>query len=196
MRDKDGIYFSPNYQFLNLKWNNPENLICAFEDRIKSFYFDPAEQLNKNNHAFASGIICLSLIDLFANLQNGNFGVRRRYVPWLENNIVDFNSPDPDKLSQTLAKRFYDEFRNCLIHECRIKNAGQFSYNYSGVIHLMRDYNRHIMIINPKLLLYSLKTSFEKYIYSIRENPAEYQKFEDILKSNFSVDFECAERGD
>ena len=195
MRDKDGIFFSPNYRFLNIKWNNRENLIAAFYDRIIGFYFNPAEQLNKNEHAFASGIICLSLIDLFSKLQNDNSSVRRRYVPWLESNIDEFNSINPDNPSETLAKRFYDEFRNCLIHECRIKNAGQFSYLYPRIIHLMIDSERLIMVVNPKLLLSSLKLSFEEYINSIRESQIESQKFEEIMKENFYIDFESAKGG-
>lgn len=195
MRNKDGIYFSPNYRFLNLRWNDRENLLCAFKDRIYGFYFSPAAQLNQNKHAFASGMICLSLIDLFSKLQNDTSGVRKRYVPWLETNIKDFNSTNPDNQSETLAKRFYDEFRNCLIHECRIKNAGQFSYIYPRIIHLMTDSNRHIMIINPKFLLFALEKSFENYISVIESNNEEFLKFRQIIKDNFFTDFECVKEG-
>lgn len=193
MRDKDGIYFSPKFRFLDLKWNNKENLIDAFEDRINGFYFEPAEYLNEQNQAFAAGLISLSIIDLLTNNNSNEVGIHFKY--WLRSNVREFNRPDPDSIYHNLAHRFYGEFRNCLIHECRIKNAGQFSYNYNKLIHFIPDFDRHIMVINPKLLISSLKMAFQSYIKTVEEDDFEYKKFHKMMNKNFYTDFESANRG-
>jgi len=194
MRTKDCIYFSPEYQFIKLKWDNKETLIAAFEDRINGFYFEPAEKLNRKNQAFAAGIICLSVMDLLANIENGSQGVGYRFKYWLRMNIQEFDQPDPDGIYHNLAHRFYKEFRNSLVHECRIKNAGQFSYDYKEIIHFIKDSQRSIMIVNPNLLLHSLKEAFNKYITIIKDDDSEYQKFHRMMNRNFFIDFDCAER--
>lgn len=193
MREKDGIYFSPRYKFLKLDWNNSDCLINAFEDRVIGFYFEPAENLNQNNQAFASGLISLSIIDLLANNNSNEVGFHFKY--WLRTNIKEFNRSDPDGIYHNLSHRFYKEFRNCLIHECRIQNAGQFSYNYDKLIKLIPDSDRHIMVVNPKILLFSLKKAFNSYIEDLRVNESEYKKFHKMMKKKFYTDFESAHGG-
>lgn len=194
MREKDGIYFSPKYKFIKLDWNNEVCLIDAFEDRVIGFYFEPAEKLNKINQAFASGLISLSIIDLLASNNSNDVGFHFKY--WLRTNIKEFNRPDPDGIYHNLSHRFYKEFRNCLIHECRIKNAGQFSYTYDKLIKFIHDSDRHIMIVNPEILLSSLKIAFQSYIKNIKENESEYKKFHKMMKNNFYTEFERAQGGD
>ncbi len=198
MRIEEEVYISPTDTFLDIKWDNPDNLITIFSNRIYGFYFEPAETLNNEGHAFASGLICLSLIDLFSNLDshngsNNKVGFNFKY--WLRTNIQDFDKPDPSRIYHNLAHRFYKEFRNSLIHECRIRNAGQFSYDFDSIIYFIRNSGRHIMIVNPKLLLYHLKEAFDDYLTTVSKNKTEFQKFKRMLKSNFNIDFECAEWG-
>lgn len=196
MRIEEEVYISPTDTFLDIKWDDPDNLITIFSNRIHGFYFEPAEKLNNNGHAFAAGLICLSLIDLFSNIQNGSNNVGFNFKYWLRTNIQEFDQIDPDGIYHNLAHRFYKEFRNSLVHECRIKNAGQFSYDYKNdIISFVGNAEQHIMVVNPKLLLSRLKDVFADYMSTIRENEIEYQKFERMMQKNFSIDFEFAEEG-
>lgn len=193
MRIEEAVYISPTDTFLDIKWDDPDNLISIFNNRINGFYFEPAEKLNNEEHAFAAGLICLSIIDLLSNIHNGSNNVGFNFKYWLRTNILEFDQIDPDSIYHNLAHRFYKEFRNSLIHECRIRNAGQFSYDYKEyIIHFIGDSERHIMIVNPELLLFSLKQSFKRYIDRIKDDAPEYHKFYRMMRRNFYIDFECA----
>lgn len=195
MRMEEEVYISPTDTFLDIKWDDPDKLISIFSNRINGFYFEPAEMLNNNGNAFAAGIICLSLIDLFSNIHNGSNKVGFNFKYWLRTNIPEFDQIDPDGIYHNLAHRFYKEFRNSLVHECRIRNAGQFSYDYKSIIYFIGNTERHIMIVNPQILLFNLKEAFDNYLAIITENETEYQKFYRMMRRNFNIDFEFAEEG-
>lgn len=106
------------------------------------------------------------------------------------NKIPDFNQSDPDNDNNNLAFRFYDEFRCCIVHEGRIKNVGQFSYDYNSIIKLIDDKNHHIMIVNPKYLLISLHKIFNNYIFDLQNDEDQFKKFQIKIKEDFLDDFE------
>lgn len=147
MRIGEILKFSPNYKYLDLDWDKKECMINAFKDRVKGFYIQPAEKLNKDEKGFAAGVLCITTIDFLAKI---DYKERNQIKKWLKDNIDDFKKPDPDfSGNRTLADRFYDEFRDGLIHEGRIKNGGQFSYEYQVIIKLEDE----AMIVNPEILL-------------------------------------------
>jgi hypothetical protein len=49
MKIGDILYFSPNYKFNQIDWDNKEDLINAFKNRVDVFYLNPADDLNKKN---------------------------------------------------------------------------------------------------------------------------------------------------
>mgnify|MGYP001006300296 CR=1 FL=1 len=153
MRIEEEVYISPTDTILDIKWDDPDKLITIFSNRINGFYFEPAKKMNEYGYAFAAGLIWLSLIYLFQDLDSHNSGSNNRvgfhFKYCLRTNIQDFDEPDPNRIYHNLAHRFYKEFRNCLIHECQIKNADQFSYDYKNLIHFIGNPRRRIMIVNP-----------------------------------------------
>jgi hypothetical protein len=97
---------------------------------------------------------------------------------------------DSNNRSRTRARRFYEEFRNGLVHEGRIKNCGQFSDNFSELIH-MED---TIMVINPVLLLEAIKTLFETYMDNVKDDTSLFHQFRCALIRDFGDDVEWARR--
>jgi hypothetical protein len=190
MRVGDILYFSPNYKFSVLNWDDKKILIDAFKDRVKGFYIKPAEKLNDDKNGFAAGVLCVTTIDFLARITIGADNVGERIERWLRKCITEFNQKDPDNRSRTLARRFYEEFRNGLVHEGRIKNCGQFSDNYSELIH-MED---KIMVINPVLLLEETKTSFETYMDNVENDTSLFHQFRCALIIYFGDDVEWAKR--
>ena len=136
MRVNNILLFSPVYKFSDLNWDDEKILIGAFKDRVKGFYIEPAEKLNDDKNGFAAGILCVTTIDFLARITIGADNVGERIERWLSKCITEFNQNDPDDRSRTLARRFYKEFRNGLVHEGRIKNCGQFSDNFNELIHM------------------------------------------------------------
>lgn len=135
------LLFAPGLKYSEIKWDDDDALIEAFKDRVKGFYLDPAKNLNASEkYAFATGVLCVSTIDLLACLtiscNSGTVGMR--FKQWIKDHITAFDNSDPN--SEILADKFYDEFRNGLVHEGRIKNVGQFSYdNKKELIHILKE---------------------------------------------------------
>jgi len=190
MRVGDILYFSPNYKFSVLNWDDKKILIDAFKDRVKGFYIEPAEKLNDDKNGFAAGVLCVTTIDFLARITIGSDNPGERIERWLRKCITEFNQNDPDDQSRTLARRFYKEFRNGLVHEGRIKNCGQFSNNFSELIH-MED---KIMVINSVLLLEAIKTSFETYMDNVENDTSLFHQFRRALIRDFGDDVEWAKR--
>lgn len=186
MRIEGKLFFSPKFRFIDLKWNDKKNIIEAFEDRVTGYYLKPAKILEENELAFASGVLCVSAIDFISRIETGIGKVRKRFEPWVTNNIQEFCSQNPDNTSQTLALRFYEEFRNGLIHEGRIKNAGQFSYNLDDLVKVEKS----IMIVNPKSLLEAITFAFGKYVRKLNDDDFTFQVFRCALIRDFRKDIE------
>ncbi len=183
------LYFSPKHKFIDLDLEDKEKLIDAFEERVKGYYLIPAEEI-VGKHVFASGVLCVSTMDYLAKLESGSEKVKERFVTWTKNNIEGLNKADPDNVSSTLAYRFYNEFRNGLVHECRIKNAGQFSFNYSELDRIIDG----VMIINPKYLLNEIKKSFDRYLEIVNKDDFTLQALKCTLINDFRSDFEALNR--
>ncbi|NVM22838.1 MAG: hypothetical protein HWN68_13785 [Desulfobacterales bacterium] len=191
MRIGDIVYFSPNRKLIDLKWDDKDNLVAAFADRVEGFYLTPARQLNDAKQAFATGVICVTTIDFLAKIQTGEEVVWKRNKQWLEDNLPAFAEPDPQNPSKrTLAKRFYEEFRNGLVHEGRIKNAGQFSYDYPGLVEIRGP----VMIVNPGILLAGISESFIRYMKNVSSDEFTFQSFRCALTSCFQADMEIVRK--
>ena len=190
MRIGDIVYFSPNRKFIDLKWDNKDDLVSAFTDRVKGFYLAPAQQLNDAEQAFASGVICVTTIDFLARIQTGEETVGQRIEKWLVDNLPVFAEPDPENQSRKLARRFYEEFRNGLVHEGRIKNGGQFSYDYTDLIKILGP----VMIVNPRILLGGISRSFTRYMGNVLSDEFTFQSFRCALISCFQADMEIARK--
>ena len=192
MRIVDKLHFSPKYKFLDLKWDNKKNLTKAFKDRVEGFYIEPTKKLNGDWDVFALGVMCVTTIDFLARIKTGLLdNVGKRFEDWLRSNIKEFDSPDPDNPSRTLAYRFYDEFRNGPVHEGRIKNAGQFSYNFKKELVKVEH---EIMVVNPGLLLNAIISSFDKYIHHVENEEFAFHQLRCALIRDFEKDVEYANR--
>ena len=190
MRIGDILYFSPNYKFTQIEWDNGEQLVNAFKDRVKGFYLQPAEDLNKKGYGFIVGLVCVATIDFLARVSIGG-NVGNRFGTWLYKNTTEFKRKDPDNTNRTLSRRFYDEFRHGLVHEGRIKNCGQFSYEIEDLVSI----NNGVMLVNPECLLGKIKKAFEEYMQKVEENEKDFREFKRALKKDFQRDVEYASTG-
>jgi hypothetical protein len=195
VRIRDILYFSPKYKFIDLKWDDKDNLLKAFQDRVEGFYMEPARKLNKEKKAFAAGVLCVATIDFLARIETGLDKVGERFEYWVKDNIEQFNKPNPDKPSQTLAYRFYDEFRNGLVHEGRIKNAGQFSHDRNKLVEAVKTNGAEsVMIVNPDYLLNAIATSLKGYLKKVKDEQFVFQAFRCVLIRDFQKDVKYTNR--
>ena len=185
MRVENKLFFAPDIEFKDLRWDDLGFLVDVFAKRVEGFYFAPTEILLGNRQAFGAGVLCATIIDFLAAFsENTNTNVGQRYERWLKQNLGEFAQPNPDDKTVSLAKRFYDEFRNGLVHEGRIKNAGQFSFENESII----SFESGAMIIDPRYLFSGIIQAYKTYLDSINQDEFSRQKFRSTLIGWFSED--------
>lgn len=178
MRVGDIIYFAPDYKLFQLLTDSPIGIVNAFKKRIEEYYLSPAELLNKNLKAFGAGVLCFTAIDAIAKYEIGGYS-GKRFKEWISKNLQDFKT-----LKWEYIERIYEEFRNGLIHEGRIKNGGQFTYEISKAVVVTDE----VILINPKLLLEQLRTAFNIYMSNVKSNPEKQRNLSEEIKKDFNQD--------
>jgi len=177
MKIGDILYFAPKIKFSDLDLSG-QKLPEQFDSRIRGFYLEPAKNLAQNGHAFASGLVLVSCIDALSRLQSkSKAGVRRRFCAWVENELPSFHSP-------AIAGRFYDEFRNGLVHEARIKKGGQFSLEQSSTV----DTASGVLSINPMRLAKEVYVALQRYVATLKGRPTACQDLLARLKTDFKYE--------
>lgn len=164
-------------------------LIQAFRDRINGFYLGAIKKLNEDNDAFAAGLLCVTTMDVLSRLKSNIEEVRKRYVHWLATEIPEFAQRLPGK-KQLLADLFYKQFRNGLVHEGRIKDGGQFSYIFAGMITVENQF----MIVNPWKLADNIETVFNRYMTEGLTSSEEFQSFTQMIIRDFGAKIAHAKR--
>ncbi len=187
MRIGKKLHFSPNYTFLDLNLDESQKLIDAFKDRVTGFYICPAELLNRDKRGFATGILCITTIDYLSKFK---FNGSKRMIKWLKKYIDRFKNLDPNNSNRTYADRFFNDFRNGLIHEGRIKNAGQFSYDCQEIAKVEEG----VMEVNPAKLLSFVKSYFNNYLIELKEDDQVFHIFKEILRNDFAKEIKLAKK--
>lgn len=109
--------------------------------RFHGYYIGPSRLLADSGHAFASGLMLVSCIDALALIESGNDKVGERFKGWCRENLPNFGK-------KRIQDKFYEDFRNGLVHEGRIKNGGEFNLEPRRTI----TDNPPILSINPMYL--------------------------------------------
>jgi len=178
MRISDIVYFAPNIRLRELDLSDKNALINAFEKRVRGFYLEPIKELNDKEMAFAAGIIEFSMIDAFARYSDnykskGKEKVGERMVKMLSEIF---------QITENIARKTYNDFRNGLLHENHIKNCSCFDYKSSKSISL----EQNSVIVNPLKVQEEFEKYLEKYLEKLNTEVITYNKF----LSNIKMDFE------
>jgi len=177
MRIADILYFAPGIKFAELDLSG-HKLAEHFEKRMQGFYFEPAASLIRNGHAFACGLLLVSCIDTLARLHLPA-GVGNRFRSWVRAQLQSFTSND-------VAHRFYDEFRNGLVHEGRIKNGGQFSFEQPETVAMVSG----CLSINPKYLADEVNDALHRYVAELKCDTNTRNKLLNSIKTDFQHELE------
>ncbi len=189
MRIKDAVHFSPNFKVVDVDLSNADEIIEAFNDRFQHYYFEPARLLNESDnndkYAFAAGTILMTTIDAITKLfWQGQVGERfRRFafdLPGLIRNGRD------DEYKSRFAHKFYDNFRNGLIHEGRIKDSGQFSYTYPT----LETVQAGALVINPAALYSDIEFIYQQFLDKLSRNATFKANFVSNFKLLFQNEFQ------
>jgi hypothetical protein len=152
-----------------------------FEHRIESLYLTPAQDCVRNDHAFAAGAVLVSCTDALARFKYG----RRATV---HDRFTDFASTELRSFGGQLSERFYDEFRNGLVHEARLKLGAQFSFDLGQTV----GHSGPLMIINPAHLLDEVRDALRTFVALASSNVNEHKKLASAFVRDHITDFRAS----
>ncbi len=181
--DINGIlHFAPGIPFSTVDWGG-DSLPEQFSCRIMGFYLEPAAICAQNGHAFAAGLLLVSCIDALARLKYRSNDVGQRFKRFLKE-LESFKDSN-------LAQRFYDEIRNGLVHESRLKNGAQFTLD-PIVDEAVTTRIGDILLINPKLLLAEVRDALDSYIELLEQDAHELRLLSASLTLDLGKDIQVA----
>lgn len=176
MRIADLLYFAPDVRFDQVDLDGRE-LPKQFGQRVAGLYIIPAEECSERGYAFAAGALLVSCIDSLARLRFGA-GVGRRFKRFACEELQSFSNAE-------LAERFYDDFRNGLLHEGRVKEGGQFSFEITSTLQELGG----ILLVNPKLLAAEVWSALRAYVALLERDAVERAKLAKTLTRDLAKDF-------
>lgn len=182
MREGDALFFAPDIRFGEVDLTGP-GLSGQYRARIDGFYLAPARLCIERRHAFAAGLLLVSTIDFMAGLHHSADGLADRNVgadfrQFVRRALESFRTGE-------LVQRFYDEFRNGLTHKARIKNAGEFSFDWSQTIRMAGGR----LCINPAWLLREVDAALDRQIVKLRQDDAIREQAAERLRALFAKEF-------
>ena len=173
------LFFAPGIRFSEVDLNG-SGLPEQFRRRVTGFYVEPAEECAQRGWPFAAGVLLVSCIDALARLRFGD-RVRKRFRKFAAEELESFSDAD-------LTERFYDEFRNGLVHEGRLKKGGQFSLEVGKTVELLDG----ILLVNPKYLADEVRSALGSYVTLVEGDDAERQRLAGALSQDLAEDFRVA----
>jgi hypothetical protein len=87
------------------------------------------------------------------------------------------------------AKRFYEEFRNGLVHEGRLKNGAQFSLETSATVEPVNG----ILLVNPTYLAAEVRSALDAYVALTTNDVGERGRLGASLWQDLEDDFRLLE---
>ncbi len=176
MRIGDVLYFAPGLRFTQVDFD-AATVAGQVKRRIVGYYLQPVEECSKHGHAFAAGVLLVSCIDAMAWLRFGG-SVGDRFRHFAHDELSSFASDE-------LAARFYEDFRNGLVHEVRIKRGGQFSLELQSTVQELNG----VLLVNPKQLAREIRKALMRYVELVSCQDVERARLAANLKRDFAMEF-------
>lgn len=180
MRLGDILYFAPGVRFDEVDLRGP-GLPEYFRRRISGFYIEPARHCAELGFAFAAGVLLVSCVDALARLRfGGEVGSRFKRFAIEETNSFSTGA---------LAERFYDEFRNGLVHEARLKNGAQFSLDTSATVQQLDG----LLLVNPLHLAEEVRSALDSYVTLLETDERSREALARRLEEDLAQDFRSSD---
>jgi hypothetical protein len=176
------LFFAPGVRFDEVDLSGA-TLPRQLQKRLNGYYIEPAGECCRNGHAFAAGALLVSCIDAIGRLKyGGGVGVGDRFRR-AAGELSSFAAPD-------LAARFYDEFRNGLVHEARLKRGGQFSLERDRTVEVLGG----VLLVNPRRLVDEVRDSLTQWVTELCTDDTKRAKLATLLRRDFADDFRIAKK--
>jgi hypothetical protein len=181
MKIGNHLYFAPKILFKEVDLDGCQ-LPNQFMHRVAGFYLKPANDCIKRGQAFAAGVLLVTAIDALARIRYGaKVRVANRFKRFAGEELQSFADGE-------LAKKFYDQFRNGLVHEARLLNGAQFSLETQSAV----EQHSGLVLVNPLLLLKEVSEALDAYIALLNNDATELKKLALLLRDDHRDDFRVA----
>lgn len=177
MRVSDQLLFAPDTTFSELTLDNDDKLLDQLRNRIEGYYLSPARKLVEEEHAFAAGVIIVTCIDALSRFEYGEKPeTKKRFPEWCETNLPAFEDG--------YYRKFYNDFRNGLVHEGRVKRGGEFTFENSKAVVATDE----IFAVNPKYLLEEVSAALDEYISDLATGKKSIEDLKKLIRSDFEYE--------
>lgn len=190
-----------------------EEVVTAFEGRVKDWFIRPVTVLVKDNNTvspngFQITQACCVVIDLLSQFRNDlPASSASSYIDYLKeldplfaeevNPAIDSWDPKTGKLRkiENLAQAFYHGFRCGIVHSAMIMDYGRITDRPDIAPQMIqaRKWGKTIkdreVVVSPALLLRSVIRGFETYIQALKDQSQQAlrQHFANKMKRDFGV---------
>jgi hypothetical protein len=158
MRIDEQLYFAPGIPFGQVDFSG-ETLPEQIAARVRGFYLEPALLCIQERHGFAAGVLLLSCVDALARWRTGSKKVGKRFKKFARRALASF-------ADENSAERLYATFRNGLIHEGRIKDGAQFSFDLQRTCEEVQG----VLVVNPAFLAREIEVALIAFIDELRSS--------------------------
>lgn len=182
--------FAPELSFASLNLTKPENVALAYERRVEGYYLKPASILCESGHAFAAGVVAVSAVDFLASFHysaaemEDRVSIGKCFKEFVRQHLSSFSD-------ETNAKRFYNDVRNGLVHEARLKNAAEFNLAFDCTLRI----RERRLVINPRSLIGEVRSALAGQVASVRGEPLVFQHLVRRIEGQFAKELAQVDRG-
>lgn len=162
MQIGDLTFFAPNIPFedIDLTGRHLPDQILA---RIEGYYLEPAGLCVQAGHAFGAGLLVVTSIDAASRFAHGPNRIKRNtgrdFTTYARTRLPSFGT-------QEAAEMLYDNYRNGLVHEARLKEGCQFSLDIGRTL----STSGRFPVIDAQYLLNEVRGSIHQLVEEMRED--------------------------
>lgn len=203
-------YFDKNRRYSEIDWTKLDEVVDAFQKRIRDWYLDPAKELAKNGH-FAFSVMALNclLIDTLSQFVYGkDSSEASTFKQFIKDKLPQYcgslSAPiqhDDGKRNTSLADVadvLYHGFRCGILHQAHItpyglvdpgasqpvrqETTGYVKYKGSGS-------DCPAVVVNSLKLLEDLSKVFDGYLKDLKDRDPKHDQLRTNFKDKFSKSF-------
>lgn len=170
------MFFSKRLQFSDVTWTDEAQVVDALFDRIDSYFIVPARALAGAGDGFACGLISVCTIDFVAKYCFPNekeVGVR--FCHWVDDNLPEFRRGG-------FGRRLYDDFRNGLVHEGRIKEGSSFVLEGPNLVMEKQGFT----VVHAARLLSAIEGAIQAWYKDVTNNTAHRSELVELVRLDFA----------
>lgn len=180
MRIGDATYFAPDLPFRHLDLTGRE-LPGQILARLEGYYLQPADLCIQHGHAFAAGLLAVTCVDAAAKFAHGPNRERRitskDFMAFARSRLPSFKDV-------RAAKTLYDDYRNGLVHEARLKNGCQFALGVGRAF----DASGVSAVIDAEILLQEIRSAVHSLVNEMYNSEAFQQELVTYVRQTFEAE--------